>query len=58
MPPFADPDPMAEARETDDPEEKQEIEALARELQEDIWHTVNYVHRCGPTRKSPRSGRR
>ena len=43
MPPFADPDPMAEARETDDPEEKQEIEALARELQESIWHTVNYV---------------
>lgn len=43
MPPFADPDPMAEARETDDPEEKQEIEALARELQENIWHTVNYV---------------
>ena len=43
MPPFADPDPMAEARETDDPEERQEIEALARELQEDIWHTVNYV---------------
>ena len=43
MPPFADPDPMAEALETDDPEERQEIEALARELQEDIWHTVNYV---------------
>jgi DMSO reductase family type II enzyme heme b subunit len=43
MPPFADPDPLVEARETDDPEEKQEIEALARELQEDIWHTVNYV---------------
>ena len=43
MPPFADPDPMAEARETDDPEERQEIEQLARELQEDIWHTVNYV---------------
>ena len=43
MPPFADPDPMAEARETDDPEERQLIEELARELQEDIWHTVNYV---------------
>ena len=43
MPPFADPDPLAEARETDDPEEKQEIEALVRELREDIWHTVNYV---------------
>ena len=43
MPPFADPDPLVEARETDDPEEKQEIEALARELQENVWHTVNYV---------------
>lgn len=43
MPAFADPDPMDEARQTEDPEEKKEAEALAREIRENIWHTVNYV---------------
>lgn len=43
MPAFADPDPMLEARETDDAEEKKELETEARELREKIWHVVNYV---------------
>ncbi|MEE8292628.1 MAG: ethylbenzene dehydrogenase-related protein [Candidatus Tectomicrobia bacterium] len=43
MPAFADPDPMIEVKETDDPEEKKELEADARELREGIWHVVNYV---------------
>ena len=43
MPAFADPDPMAAAREATDPQRKKDAEAFARELRENIWHTVNYV---------------
>ena len=43
MPAFADPDPMAAAREATDPQRKKDAEALAREVRENIWHTVNYV---------------
>ena len=43
MPAFADPDPMASAREATDPQRKKDAEALAREVRENIWHTVNYV---------------
>ena len=43
MPAFADPDPMASARQATDPQRKKDAEALAREVREDIWHTVNYV---------------
>ncbi|MCZ6876051.1 MAG: c-type cytochrome [bacterium] len=43
MPAFADPDPMLEVKETEDAEEKKELEAEARELREKIWHVVNYV---------------
>lgn len=43
MPAFADPDPMAAAREATDAESRKEAEALARQVRENIWHTVNYV---------------
>lgn len=43
MPAFADPDPMAAVREATDPQKKKDAEAAARELRENIWHTVNYV---------------
>lgn len=43
MPAFAEPDPMAAVREATDPQKKKEAEASARELRENIWHTVNYV---------------
>ncbi|GIX48121.1 MAG: hypothetical protein KatS3mg131_2332 [Candidatus Tectimicrobiota bacterium] len=43
MPAFADPDPMAEARAAEDPEERKALEAEARALREKIWHVVNYV---------------
>ena len=43
MPAFADPDPMASAREATEPQKKKDAEALAREVRENIWHTVNYV---------------
>ena len=34
---------MAAAREATDPQRKKDAEALAREVRENIWHTVNYV---------------
>jgi DMSO reductase family type II enzyme heme b subunit len=34
---------MAAAREATDPQRKKDAEAFARELRENIWHTVNYV---------------
>ena len=43
MPPFADPDPMAYARQLEDRDERQEEEASARQLRENMWHVVNYV---------------
>jgi DMSO reductase family type II enzyme heme b subunit len=43
MPAFMDPDPMNTAREATDPQKKKDAEALAREVRENIWHTVNYV---------------
>lgn len=43
MPAFADPDPMDEARQATDPQAKKDAEALAREIRDNIWHTVNYV---------------
>src|SRR2546428_509523 len=43
MPAFADPDPMAEARAATEPQKKKDAEALAREVRENLWHTVNYV---------------
>jgi DMSO reductase family type II enzyme heme b subunit len=43
MPAFMDPDPMAEARATTDTQQRKEAEALAREVRENLWHTVNYV---------------
>jgi len=43
MPAFADPDPMAAARAATDAQGKKDAEALAREVRENIWHTVNYV---------------
>ncbi len=43
MPSFADPDPLAEARTIEDPEERKEEEAVAREIRENLWHVVNYV---------------
>jgi DMSO reductase family type II enzyme heme b subunit len=43
MPAFADPDPMAAAREATDTQRKKDAEALAHEVRENIWHTVNYV---------------
>jgi DMSO reductase family type II enzyme heme b subunit len=43
MPAFADPDPMAAARVETDPQRKKDSETLAREVRENIWHTVNYV---------------
>lgn len=43
MPAFADPDPMAEARQTDDAAEKKTLETQARQLQEKLWYVVNYV---------------
>ena len=43
MPAFADPDPMAAAREATDAQSKKDAEAFAREVRENIWHTVNYV---------------
>lgn len=43
MPAFADPDPMVFVQEIEDPEERKEEEAAARELREKIWHLVNYV---------------
>lgn len=43
MPAFMDPDPMNAAREATDPQKKKDAEALAREVREQIWHTVNYV---------------
>jgi DMSO reductase family type II enzyme heme b subunit len=43
MPAFADPDPMAEVRTATDPQKRKSAEALAREVRENIWHTVNYV---------------
>ncbi len=43
MPAFADPDPLAAARALEDPEERQEEEAFARELRAKLWHVVNYV---------------
>lgn len=43
MPSFADPDPLAEARALEDPEERKEEEAFARETREKLWHVVNYV---------------
>jgi DMSO reductase family type II enzyme heme b subunit len=43
MPAFADPDPLAIARQIEDRDERKEEEALARELRENIWHVVNYV---------------
>lgn len=43
MPSFADPDPLAEARTLEDPDERKEEEAAARELREQLWHVVNYV---------------
>ncbi len=39
MPSFADPDPLT----LEDPEERKEEEAAARELREKLWHVVNYV---------------
>jgi DMSO reductase family type II enzyme heme b subunit len=43
MPAFSDPDPFADLATTTDPDEKKDLEAQARELRENIWHTVNYV---------------
>jgi DMSO reductase family type II enzyme heme b subunit len=43
MPVFADPDPMAYARQIENRDERQEEEAFARQVRENIWHTVNYV---------------
>ena len=34
---------MAAAREATEPQRKKDAEALAREVRENIWHTVNYV---------------
>lgn len=43
MPSFADPDPMSYARTLEDPEERKEEEAAARELRAKLWDMVNYV---------------
>jgi DMSO reductase family type II enzyme heme b subunit len=43
MPAFADPDPLAAAREIEDAEERKEEEAAAQELRAQLWHVVNYV---------------
>ena len=43
MPAFADPDPLATARQIEDAEERKEEEAWAQELREQLWHVVNYV---------------
>ncbi|MGQ4809301.1 hypothetical protein NKDENANG_02717 [Candidatus Entotheonellaceae bacterium PAL068K] len=53
MPAFADPDPMDEAKEAENLEEKQEAEALAREIRENIWHVVNYVQSLWTQAKEP-----
>jgi DMSO reductase family type II enzyme heme b subunit len=53
MPAFADPDPMADASLTDDPEEKKMIEEVAHELRQQIWHTVNYVQSLWTSPEEP-----
>jgi DMSO reductase family type II enzyme heme b subunit len=54
MPAFADPDPFGLADITD-AQEKKEVEAQARALREDFWHTVNYVQSLWTAPEEPQA---
>lgn len=53
MPPFADPDPLAEAKTIEDEDERKEEEASARELRDKLWHVVNYVESLWTVAEEP-----